>query len=145
MLLGKLFAAALGMIGALCLLRDWLGAPFEWKFVRETLPFSLPLVPHYLMALCLVAADRLILAHYCSLQEVGLYSLGYTLGMSMYVIGASIGQAWQPIYYDTARSNSGRHTLGKLSSSLAILLTTIAVFGVQSAQYFTRLLDSRYF
>jgi O-antigen/teichoic acid export membrane protein len=144
MLLGKLVAAVVSMIGAIYLLRNWLGAQFEWKFVRETLPFSLPLVPHYLMALCLVAADRLILAHYRGLQEVGLYSLAYTLGMTMYVIGASIGQAWQPIYYDTARSSNGPHTLGRLSSSLAVLFTAIAVFGVQSVPYLMRLLDSRY-
>ncbi len=145
MLLGKLFAAALATIGAIYLLRAWLGAPFEWKFVRETLPFSLPLVPHQLMALFLVAADRLILAHYRSLQEVGLYSLAYTLGMAMFLVALSIGQAWQPIYFETARSNGGRHTLGNLSSSMAVLLTAIAIFGVQIASYFTHLLDSQYF
>jgi O-antigen/teichoic acid export membrane protein len=144
MLLGKLFAAALATMSAVYLLRTWLGAPFKWKFVRETLPFSLPLVPHQLMALCLVAADRLILAHYRSLQEVGLYSLAYTLGMAMFLVALSIGQAWQPIYFDTARTNGGRYTLGKLSSSMAVLLTAIAIFGVQIAQYFSRLLDSRY-
>jgi len=140
-----LFAAALATTGAIYLLRTWLAAPFEWKFVRETLPFSLPLVPHQLMALCLVAADRLILAHYRSLQEVGLYSLAYTLGMAMFLVALSIGQAWQPIYFETARSNGGRHTLGNLSSSMAVLLTAIAIFGVQIASYFTHLLDSQYF
>jgi O-antigen/teichoic acid export membrane protein len=144
MLLGKLLAAALASIGAVHLLRPWIGSPMEWRFVRETLPLSFPLVPHYLMALCLVVADRLILEHYRSLEEVGLYSLAYTLGMTMYLIGASIGQAWQPIYYDTARDSSGLHILGRLSSVMAVILTAIAIFGVQSARYFTRLLDSRY-
>jgi O-antigen/teichoic acid export membrane protein len=116
----------------------------EWKFVRETLPLSFPLVPHYLMALCLVAADRLILEHYRSIEEVGLYSLAYTVGMTMYLIAASIGQAWQPIYYDTARDSGGQPILGKLSSGMAVVLTAIGIFGVQSARYFTGLLDSRY-
>jgi len=146
MLLGKLLAAGLATIGALYLLRAWFRAPLEWKFVRETLPFSLPLVPHSLMALCLVAADRFILAHYRSLQEVGLYSLAYTLGMAMYLVSLSLGQAWQPIYFDTARAgdNCGRHMLAKLSSGMAVLLTATAIFGVQIAQDFSRLLDPRY-
>jgi O-antigen/teichoic acid export membrane protein len=144
MLLGKLLAAALATTGAIYLLRTWLGSALEWKFVRETLPFSLPLVPHYLMALCLVGADRFVLAHYRNLEEVGVYSLAYTLGMTMFLVAVSIGQAWQPIYFDTARGNGGRHILGKLSSGMAVLLTAIAVFGIQIAQDFTRLLDSRY-
>jgi O-antigen/teichoic acid export membrane protein len=144
MLLGKLVAAILATMGAIYSLRTWLGARFEWKFVRETLPYSLPLVPHQLMALCLVAADRLILAHYRSLQEVGVYSLAYTLGMTMYLIGASIGQAWQPIYFDTVHRDSGLRILGKLSSGIAVVLTAIAIFGVQIAQYCVSLLDARY-
>jgi O-antigen/teichoic acid export membrane protein len=144
MLLGKLLAAASVTMGVVHLLRPWVAAPLEWKFVRETLPLSLPLVPHYLMALCLVTADRFILAHYRNLQEVGLYSLAYTLGMAMFLVSVSIGQAWQPIYFDTARRNGGRHILGRVSSSLAVFLTAIAIFGVQVVPYFARLLDSRY-
>jgi O-antigen/teichoic acid export membrane protein len=91
-----------------------------------------------------VTADRFILAHYRSLQEVGLYSLAYSLGMAMFLISVSIGQAWQPIYFDTARRNGGRHILGNVSSRLAVFLTAIAIVGVQVVPYFTRLLDSRY-
>jgi O-antigen/teichoic acid export membrane protein len=144
MLLGKLIAAGLAAMTAIHLMKQWTGSPLEWKFVRETLPLSFPLVPHYLMALCLVAADRLILEHYRSLEEVGLYSLAYTLGMTMYLIGASIGQAWQPIYYETARDSGGRWILGRLSSGIMILLIAIAIVGIQISQHFTRLLDSQY-
>jgi O-antigen/teichoic acid export membrane protein len=65
--------------------------------------------------------------------------------MAMFLVSLSLSQAWQPIYFDTARSNGGRHTLGELSSGIAVLLTAIAILGVELAQYFTRLLDSRYF
>jgi O-antigen/teichoic acid export membrane protein len=144
MLLGKLWGAAIAAIAAIYLLRNWLGSGLEWKFVRETLPFSLPLVPHNLMALCLVVADRFILQHYRGLNEVGLYSLAYTLGMAMFLVSLSLGQAWQPIYFDTARGKGARPLLGKLTSTMALLLTAIAIFGVQIGPYFTRLLDARY-
>jgi O-antigen/teichoic acid export membrane protein len=144
MLFGRLLATTLVAIGVVYLLRSWITAPIEWKFVRETLRLSMPLVPHYLMALCLVVADRFILAHYRSLQEVGLYSLAYTLGMAMFLVSVSIGQAWQPIYFDTARKSEGRQILGKISSSLAVFLTAVAILGVQIAPYFAEVLDSRY-
>src|SRR2546430_2484949 len=137
MLLGKLLAAALAATGAIYLLRTWFGAPFEWKFVRETLSFSLPVVPHNLMALCLLAADRLILEHYRSLGEVGLYSLAYTLGMAMFLVSLSIGLAWQAIYFHTATNDGCRTILRSFSSGLVVLLTAIAIFGILIAQDFT--------
>src|ERR1700693_5605060 len=51
MLLGKLLAAALAAMGAGFLLRAGFRAPCDGKFARETLPSSLPLLPHGLMAL----------------------------------------------------------------------------------------------
>jgi O-antigen/teichoic acid export membrane protein len=144
MLVGKLVAWGAIAVGALYLLRHWLARPLEWKFVRETLPLSLPLMPHYLMALFLVTADRIILAHYRSLREVGLYSLAYTLGMAMFLVSVSIGQAWQPIYFDVARREGGRDELGKVTSHLAIALITVAILGVEIVPYFTGVLDPQY-
>ncbi len=145
MLLGKLIAAALVAVLAVFLLRRWLKFPAQWRYVRETLPLALPLVPHNLMALGLVAADRFILEHYRSLDEVGLYSLAYTFGMAMYLVASSIAQAWQTIFFDVARrGEQSRATLGRLSSGLAIFLVSVAVFGTLIAQDFTRVLDPRY-
>jgi O-antigen/teichoic acid export membrane protein len=146
MLLGKLIASAALALVALWMLRHWLGAKTEWAFVLETLPLSLPLVPHSLMALGLVVADRFILERYRSLDEVGLYSLAYTLGMVMYLVSLSIAQAWQPIYFDTARAGdaTGRRMLGTLSSGLATFLSAVAFIGVLIAPEVARVLDPRY-
>src|SRR5207249_3977473 len=94
----------------------------------------------------LVVADRFILERYRSLDEVGLYSLAYTLGMVMYLVSLSIAQAWQTIYFDTARAGdvTGRSMLGRLSSSLAIFLSAIAFIGVLIAPELTSVLDARY-
>jgi len=144
MLVGKLVAWGAIGIGALYLLRPWLARSLEWKFVRETLPLSLPLMPHYLMALFLVTADRIILAHYRSLREVGLYSLAYTLGMAMFLVSVSIGQAWQPIYFDVLQREGGREELGKVTSHLAMVLIAVAILGVEIVPYFTGVLDPQY-
>ncbi|HYX69144.1 MAG TPA: oligosaccharide flippase family protein [Terriglobales bacterium] len=146
MLLGKLVAAAALALVSFGLLGRWLRHALAWRYVRETLPLSLPLVPHGLMALGLVAADRFILERYRSLDEVGLYSLAYTLGMVMFLVTLSIAQAWQTIFFDTARTGdaSGRRMLGQLSSGLALLLSGIAMLGALLAPDFVRLLDPRY-
>jgi len=146
MLSGKVIAALACLIVSLALTRPVFRSRFHWKFVRETASVGLPLVPHLLMALGLVTADRFILAHYRDLREVGLYAIAYTLGMIMSLVTMSLNQAWAPVYYETAnRGEEGRYILSKMCSGLVIVLTAIACFGALIAQPFVaRFLDHRY-
>ena len=114
--------------------------------MHEALPLSLPLVPHLLLALGLVAADRLILQRYRSMEEVGLYSLAYTFGMMMFLVTASVAQAWSPVFYRMAsQGETKRSAIGRVLAAILLLLGTVAVFGVAVADPFIRgVLDPRY-
>ena len=114
--------------------------------MRETVAIGLPLVPHMLMALGLIAADRFILAHYRGLGEGGLYAVACALGMIMPLITMSLNQAWAPVYYDTARKGEeGRQVLSRMCDGLIVALTAVACFGALVAQDFVaHFLDPRY-
>ena len=146
MLTGKLVGAAGSLLVAVFLSRKWWVGGFEWKFVRESLPIALPIVPHLLLALGLVVADRFILEYYRNLDEVGVYSVAYTFGMVMYLVTTSISQAWSPLFYDVARGGQeGQRVLGRLFAGLSLLLVTIAIFGSLIAQeVVSHVLDHRY-
>jgi O-antigen/teichoic acid export membrane protein len=146
MLTGKLMGAVGSLLLAFLLSRKWWSGGFEWKYVRESLPIALPIVPHLLLALGLVVADRFILEYYRNLNEVGVYSVAYTFGMVMYLVTASISQAWSPLFYDIARGGpEGQRMLGRLFSGLSLLLVMIAVFGSLIAQdVVSHFLDHRY-
>jgi O-antigen/teichoic acid export membrane protein len=146
MLTGKLMGAVGSMLVALLVSRKWWTGGFEWKFVRESLPIALPILPHLLLALGLVVADRFILEYYRNLYEVGVYSVAYTFGMVMYLVTASISQAWSPLFYDIARGGQeGQRVLGRLFAGLSLLLVTIAIFGSLIAQDVVgHFLDRRY-
>ena len=146
MLEGKLIAVALALLVALWNMRTLLTARFEWRFVRESLSFSLPLLPHLAMASGLIVADRFILEHYRDLTEVGVYSLAYTLGMAMYVVTQSLAQAWLPMFFDLAGRNKEHiQLLGRICSGLVILLVAVACGGMLLAPLFVHLaLDYRY-
>jgi O-antigen/teichoic acid export membrane protein len=64
MLAGKLMGAAGSLLVAVVVSRKWWAGGYEWKFVRESLPIALPILPHLLLALGLVVADRFILEYY---------------------------------------------------------------------------------
>ena len=146
MLIGKFVAAAVTLLIVAWSMRAYLAAPFRWRFVRESLSFSLPLVPHLVMASGLVVADRFILARYRDLSEVGIYSLAYTFGMVMYLVTQSLSQAWLPMFFTLASGDEeNRRQLGRICSALAVFLAVLACFGILLAPAFVQLsLDSRY-
>jgi O-antigen/teichoic acid export membrane protein len=143
---GKMTGAILTLSLAVWLGRHWLKGGWQKSFVREALPIALPLLPHMLLALGLIAADRLILQRYRNMQEVGLYSLAYTLGMMMYLVTASVAQAWSPSFYRMAsQGDEKRPVLGRMQTMVVLLLAAVAVFGSAIAHPFIRLvLDPRY-
>jgi O-antigen/teichoic acid export membrane protein len=146
LLSGKLIAAGLTLLVAIFIFRHWLTGGWEWHYARETLQLALPIVPHSLLALGLIVADRLILEHYRPLAEVGIYSLAYTFGMVMYLVTSSLSQAWSPIFYDLARhGDQNKPTLARIVSAVVTVLTIIACFGACISHDFLRyFLDARY-
>jgi O-antigen/teichoic acid export membrane protein len=105
-LLGQLVSGALVAAVVLSLAwRRWFTPHIEWKHIRDGLAFSLPLVPHLVAAWALQAADRVILERFVSLDEMGLYNFGYTLGMVMSFLVTGINQAWAPYYYRLMENN----------------------------------------
>jgi O-antigen/teichoic acid export membrane protein len=146
MMIGKFAGGLAAALVALVLLRPWFHANWNRHFFSETVAVSLPLVPHQVMALALVVADRFVLQHYRSLTEVGLYSIAYTFGTVMLLVTLSVGQAWSPLFFETAkRGDGGRAILGRLTSALILLFTAIACVGSLIAQPITRwILDPRY-
>jgi len=131
MMKGKLVAAIITFLIAAWSMRTFLTAQFQWRFVRDSLSFSLPLIPHLVMASGLVVADRFILEHYRNLSEVGIYSLAYTFGMVMYLVTQSLSQAWLPMFFELAgEGEKNREVLARICSGLAILLAALACLGI---------------
>jgi len=146
MIKGKLVAAAITLLIATWSMRSLLTARFQWKFVRDSLSFGLPLVPHLAMASGLVVADRFILEHYRDLSEVGIYSLAYTLGMVMFLVTQSISLAWSPMFFDLAEGGKENHeVLGRICSGLVTFLVAVACLGMLLSPLFVHVaLDYRY-
>ncbi|MDY7075435.1 MAG: oligosaccharide flippase family protein [Chloroflexota bacterium] len=105
-LLGGLVGnATVAVILSYALLRQWFAPRLRWKYLKASLVFGLPLVPHMLSSWAMAAADRLILEHFVPLDELGLYTLAYSLGMVMSVLVNSVNKAWSPYYFDFMQRN----------------------------------------
>jgi O-antigen/teichoic acid export membrane protein len=74
-----------------------LGWTFEWATLRRGLRFSIPLTPNLAGAWISGFANRLVLAHYGTLSEVGLYTIAVQVSYLIYFVTDAITQVQSPI------------------------------------------------
>lgn len=94
----------------------WKGARlWEWQWqaprlarLKPVLFFSLPLVPHLVSQWVIGLSDRTILIMLTDTVTVGVYSLGYNLGMSLLVVVGILGAVFGPLYLKDYRQDIRR-------------------------------------
>lgn len=79
---------------------------FDAAYVKYALAFGVPIVFHLMAGVMHNSIDRIILEKYVSMDQLGIYSLGYQIGMVMSIIVASVNKAWQPNYFDLMSSDT---------------------------------------
>jgi O-antigen/teichoic acid export membrane protein len=72
--------------------------------MREQLTFGLALVPGAMAGFALDLSDRFFLRHYSTLDQVGLYSLGYRLGEIIFFVTAAVQLAWPQFIFANRKS-----------------------------------------
>jgi O-antigen/teichoic acid export membrane protein len=73
---------------------------FDKVLAQKVLRYSLPLVPGAIALLLFSQSDKIILINYVSRDELGVYTLAFTLGLSMSYIGSAFFMSYQPLFYD---------------------------------------------
>jgi len=56
---------------------------FSWVKTRQVLSYGVPLVPGNVASLVMTLSDRYFLKHFATLQDVGLYSVGYRIAAAL--------------------------------------------------------------
>lgn len=107
--LGKVKGLLFGY-GIFCLIFYWPYARnftlrFDFKYIKHSLAFGIPVVFHLACGTLLNSIDKVILEKYVSLSQIGIYTLGYQIGMIMSVLVTSINRAWTPNYYDLMKQD----------------------------------------
>jgi O-antigen/teichoic acid export membrane protein len=100
---------------------------FDWAPLREALRFSIPKVPHGLLAQTLNLADRRILEEFVSLGQVGIYSVGNNFAGAMKFPLSAFEPAWQPFVFENAKKPGGAGEIALVATRMAILFVTIAL------------------
>ena len=119
-LTGALYA---NLISALCQLLiltptfiRYLVKSFKPSILLELWRFGLPNVPAMIFLYVIEFSDRKIIemTREFGLQEAGLYSAGYKMGMFMAIITSAFRFAWQPFFLAEAKNEGAEQTFARI-------------------------------
>lgn len=101
----------------------------QWTVLKAALTYSLPLVPHSIASWILMLSDRAILQRFVSLEQLGLYSLGYTYGTLMDMVAYAINNALVPFLFKTDAQEGGmaRDRFARLGTYFVLFLCFVAL------------------
>ena len=134
---GSLVAAVLGyaVIGRM----GGLQVEFDRPLMRSMFLFSLPLVPAGAAGWTLNLSDRYVLQIFEGSHVVGIYSLGYSLGLALNVfVMQPFLLAWAAAKWDVARGEHAQATFASVMTALAVVACTgalgLAVLGTDAVR-----------
>jgi O-antigen/teichoic acid export membrane protein len=107
-LLGQALAIGCFAVMAVFSLRltGWVVFLPKWDYVRESLAFGVPLVPHVIGGFLLAAADRFIINEKLGLEAAGLYMVAVQLGLGMGLITDAFNKAFVPWLYEQLKADN---------------------------------------
>jgi O-antigen/teichoic acid export membrane protein len=88
---------------------------FSLKKLEEMVNFGLPLVPAGIGMFIMHFSDRFFVQKLCSLNDLGLYSLGYKFGMIISIIVTEpIFRIWNTQRFEIAKTDHGKQVVGRI-------------------------------
>ena len=109
--------------------------PIALRYLRRTvslpllkslLRFGLPLIPAVLCVLAIDLSDRYILEYFAGLEQVGVYSLGYRLGMIMTLFVTAFRVAWPPFFLSVSAQKDAKNIYARVLTYF--LVTGVVLF-----------------
>ena len=73
---------------------------FKLEYIKYSIRYSIPLIPHALSNFILSFFDRIIINQLTGAKNAGLYSFAYNVGTLMVIVTGSMNTAWLPIFYE---------------------------------------------
>lgn len=125
-----LIANTLMSLVGLMILRQHLNLrAFSSQELRRAARFGVPGLPALLADWVMQFSDRLFLTRFAGLAQVGVYSLGYRIGMiEQQILGTATSAAWSPFVLSEYRGADGPRTIGRVATYFAIVGMALVVF-----------------
>ncbi len=102
LLIGSVFASMLMACFAFLYLlkKKYINFSFNASYIMSSLKIGLSLLPHAIGGSAIAISDRLILKKMLDVEIVGIYTIGYALGMTAQIVVDAFNKTWGPWIYE---------------------------------------------
>ena len=107
---------------------------FDLRLFLRLFKYSVPIGLSGLALFVIHFADRFFLQRYATLSDIGIYSLGYKLGMLISYVHTSFHTYWSTQIYQLVRGEKGSRMITEVFTYLGLVLTFCAVVIVVFAE-----------
>lgn len=121
------------------------GLYFSKSLLYKILPFSIPFALNSVSVWIINWADRFILVKMTNLSEVGLYNLGYSVGMFILLPVGAFVTAWSTFYMSVGKKRNAKEIYSLIFNHYTWIISFIALFIVVfSRDYFSFFIASKF-
>jgi O-antigen/teichoic acid export membrane protein len=117
-------------------------ATFSRTVARDALAFGLPRVPHAAAQQVMAVGDKPILKLFVTFQEIGIYSMAVSFGLTQKLFLSAFESAWAPFYYAAIREPDAPRVFRIVTTYgvavLALLTAGLSAIGMDLARAMTR-------
>jgi O-antigen/teichoic acid export membrane protein len=115
---------------------------FSTPLLRDSLAFGLPRVPHGFAQQVIAVGDKFVLNFFfVPLGQIGLYSMGVSVGLIQKVFLAAFEYAWAPFYYATVREPGAQRVFSAVTTygvaALAVMTAGLSAIAADLLELIT--------
>ena len=144
-LTGLFLADVLVTLTILALLARWflplIRPMFSTTVLRDALAFGLPRVPHAAAQQIIAVGDKFILTMFATLENIAVYGMAVSFGLTQKLFLSAFESAWAPFYYQTIREPDAPRVFRTVTTYgiavLALLTAGLSAIGRLAAEAMT--------
>lgn len=107
---------------------EYLKGTFKLTWVKQSLVFGIPLIPHQIGKLIINQSDRIFISKMISLEATGLYSVGYLVGSLILIISMGAMNVYSPFLLERLSKINEYKKIEIIRFSYTIIFGLIMVF-----------------
>lgn len=113
-LFGNLIGSSVGFLAGLLFATGEQWGTFSWAQAKSLAHFGVPLLFSGLGLFLMNSSDRYFLKAYATLSDLGVYAVGYKIGMVMSIAVSAFTVAWPPIMFRISADPHAKETFSKI-------------------------------
>lgn len=140
-LLAQIMATFVIVLITYILQLKYLKIAFNWTFIKQSLRFSLPLLPHVASSWIINSSDRIILEKFVEISDLGVYALAAQISMVLGLFYSSLNSALVP-RYTRLRIDGSDNEANKLLRTFSIIIILFGILAIPIGIYAVKILTT---